>query len=740
MEDLLFTCGFDISMHDGLMRAANQSHCCNIELGQPDEHAFVSVWSESHSCRWSLTDILDDEYNEVRMELTTTVMALLACRLAGQLLSFISIYDSSQTKTFMTGKLIWAGWYAFMLIVLSLILVFSVHNLDELQNIQGQVSPADPGTDEPDEPEPEPEAGPQYLFFEIVAMIALVPELFFDSNSAFDVVAKLLLCVFPQSCSQWVHDLNKKSFAYFQPGYVRKIKGRMSSKTGPWIRYSLIWVLLLGAKCYFSYLYEIRLAVKNEATTWRAIATPFKRSDALLGDQESFWDQFLLNSVQSAAGGASVARMVVFLTWVPTFVVFVMDSQIAFSLCQMVVGVWTGLNLRVGQVNTWSEFERRLARKLIPKFRVNLDATTRSLGAVGLTGANAPRVSSAELPGGGMIGSFRFPTGSRVPMQGMRGTLLYGSEPSEAEGTTLGALSEDGDEDDATGTNIRSAFTFSRRAHSFKRFVECWNLFIEKLRYDDYLSDREVSLYTCMILPSLGAPWLPPLLTLDGIGNLLDRIDALEDSHKAVYHGRVGERREQHQDLWKTDSKQFIRSLKDGAADSETVEALECVKTLTLYLLKMVTGAEEEFKPRSDILNWFNTLRFESCDDEILKKLLTDPTKGSAKGKRDTLRDLIATFAATVDSALCSPQEGTSKQRNVAFDRATDRREVDEAAVEVRFQEKNLHFLFKNLVFLIKNLHFIIKHRHFARLRSPCWSSCRLFAREQTMGVSTLEL
>ena len=125
-----------------------------------------------------------------------------------------------------------------------------------------------------------------------------------------------------------------------------------------------------------------------------------------------------------------VANAVLLLTWVPIFFVFVMDSQIAFSLCQMIVGVWAGVNLRVGHVNSWIDFEHRLARKLIRKFRVNLDATTRRI--VGADGADGDaRWSTRET----RVGSFRNQAvGSRVPSQGqgMRGSLLYGENSSDA--------------------------------------------------------------------------------------------------------------------------------------------------------------------------------------------------------------------------------------------------------------------------------------------------------------------
>ena len=161
-------------------------------------------------------------------------------------------------------------------------------------------------------------------------------------------------------------------------------------------------------------------------------------------------------------------------------------------------------------------------------------------------------------------------------------------------------------------------------------------MFIDKLRYDDYLSDREASLYKCMELDSLGSPWLPPLLVLDGIANLMDHVDDLEDAHKAMFHGRVGDRGSAAADQLREDTSKFLRTLKADADQTEVGEALACVQTLTLFLLKRVTGADSGGAPLENggtIARWFRALvprvgsvSLNSSEDPILRKLLTDPT------------------------------------------------------------------------------------------------------------------
>ena len=85
---------------------------------------------QSPSCRWSIGDVFidDDPENDeddntkkaridkmkmkfqVRMELTRTVMTFLSCRLLGEVLSFISIFGSSQKTG--RARLVWIIWYS----------------------------------------------------------------------------------------------------------------------------------------------------------------------------------------------------------------------------------------------------------------------------------------------------------------------------------------------------------------------------------------------------------------------------------------------------------------------------------------------------------------------------------------------------------------------------------------------------------------------------------------------------
>lgn len=157
------------------------------------------------------------------------------------------------------------------------------------------------------------------LSLEIIAIIVLAPEFILDRNSAFGVLAKLFCC---QNCSLKLRQFNRTLTGYFEPSYARKIKGiHMGSRTtGQWATYTFWWISLLVFKCYFSYYYEVRLQVQNQANVWTAIATPFQRKE-MIERQGNFFDLLLFDSARSVSGGLVVAYGVIIVTWIPILVV-----------------------------------------------------------------------------------------------------------------------------------------------------------------------------------------------------------------------------------------------------------------------------------------------------------------------------------------------------------------------------------------------------------------------------------
>jgi hypothetical protein len=285
-----------------------------------------------------------------------------------------------------------------------------------------------------------------------------------------------------------------------------------------WLVYSGIWVVILSCKCYFSYYYEIRSAVRNSATTWKAMAEPFEDGD-IMREHGSVWDQILYRSIRSDSGGVFLAWFVLIITWVPTLCTFLMDSQIFFSLFQCVCGVIVGLGLRVGTINNWRDLQFRIV-KLVREYSHKLDATdTGTLFAAYDKGRRSfvAIKGKTAMPVGPSL--FRKQTSSGSEMQ----ASLLGNGGSGSPGAAAEEEAENLLEDD------------SYRLH----FVSAWNTFMDKLRYDDLISDFESSIYKCLRVPGVLVPLLPALLTLDGVKELMEFVNAQTLKFNRMRHNTI---------------------------------------------------------------------------------------------------------------------------------------------------------------------------------------------------------
>jgi hypothetical protein len=661
-----FTCGFDIDTPKGLAKAGSISDCCTVNLTRPDEqnHGFVSVWSATNSCQWNLLDLFEPEYSGALLNLERAVVTLVLLRLIGELLGLICLFGSSHMPVecgqlcncrrwpFIITKL--ATILAYMVLLLAMLGITAGVDYESLSSFAEQR---------------------RLTAFECLCVVALIPDVVVGLQLALRIMLEvqyyLAWCIFktcgvaccePQrvkdnclaNCSMrgalgwWCHKCT--------PRYARKIKGQMGSAFGTSVVYSLIWVALLFFKVYFSYYYEIRLQMQNMGTTWVAIATPFARKE--FDSMGNYWDKLLLDSVRSTEGGVHVAEVVIVLTWIPTLVVFIMDSQIFFAFVQMIVGMVHGIWLKVGHVNTWADFQQKLVEKLFPKFANKLDA---GQFITGTSGGPDPRASAPHLSG-------------RNPSKKWSGgaPLLSDTNPrnehSSAQPTSNSARETE-----------ETAWEF-RMSRSFKRFVECWNMFIDKLRYDDYLSDCEASLYQCISITLDGnddePPLLPPMLTLDGIGKLLDEVDQLEDKQTRFWFARKNysdaksdKKKKRTKEHWKNLTANFIRPF--NTKEPQTAEIREAVSgasVLTLHLLRRLSTKCAHQEAVRKIESWLKSLSSKNlnCDSPILKKMLKDPARGSAKADRTQLLNAIAAFAESLVS-LCIPEDGKSKQCSMLF-------------------------------------------------------------------------
>jgi hypothetical protein len=100
-----------------------------------------------------------------------------------------------------------------------------------------------------------------FRLLQVLAMLALVPEIFGG-----------VLQVIP-----FVRDSN-----YLKRPHYLKVMGKFATDASTFWGYSLFWLAIIGGKCYFSYYYEIRSQVRNSATTWKAMATPFASEELMV--------------------------------------------------------------------------------------------------------------------------------------------------------------------------------------------------------------------------------------------------------------------------------------------------------------------------------------------------------------------------------------------------------------------------------------------------------------------------
>jgi hypothetical protein len=379
-----------------------------------------------------------------------------------------------------------------------------------------------------------------------------------------------------------------------------------------------------------------------------------------------------------------------------------LDAQIFFSLLQTIVGVWGGLVLKVGQGNTWSDVENTLARKIIPHYKSKLDVCRRKAAAVqrpsasgdnGLTKPLLMNVQSDDreslLPG---KSAFRH----KARMQGnakLRAVAHCVGVPDDIKhkaGTAQVAENEDWNYHQHGSGSL-----------SLGHFMESWNTFIDKLRHGDYISKRESDIYRCMVFPADGEAcqqrWLPPLLSLGSVAQLMESINESEADFKETFFGKLQDDQdlpsstrsnkgeeipmhgncittntEMHYEFsdWKEHANSILSSLKTGEFD-ECRAALAEVLDLTLFLMSKLAGPTFG----ATVVKWF----FETCNAEnafenvfderggpnagfpIVSRLFKEPTQESAAKYRAILMESVLAFADTIKDCYVKPASGKLK-------------------------------------------------------------------------------
>jgi hypothetical protein len=385
-------------------------------------------------------------------------------------------------------------------------------------------------------------------------------------------------------------------------------------------------------------------------TTWRAIASPLNMSSLI--EERSDWDKFLFTYIRNSDGNADIAGLVVGITWVPAVLVFFIDAQIVFTLFQMLFGVWDGINMRIGHVNTWGEFVRRLP-KLAVLFEKRINATC----STAETSALAQAFTASKKQGVTRSGSASSVFGEDI----VRVTALLPATSSQVMKTS-----------------------------SMQHFVDCWNCFIGKLRADDYLSDRELSLYKCLTLPGPSFPgfqahcdpehMFPALLTLDVIPHMLETIAKLEDRFRIEAAGIDADTDPSTRllGMWQTHVLEFCRALNSGHICQGAKEALGWFRKLLKHLLRVVLGADGPHQLFVEFISdwsgraltvpgrqWSDSLAISELPP-FLTNVFWQPdntaaNKSQGVARRKAVLDAILNFAKAVTS-VCYRDDGASKQ------------------------------------------------------------------------------
>ena len=88
----------------------------------------------------------------------------------------------------------------------------------------------------------------------------------------------------------------------------------------------------------FSYYYEIRLQVKNEAITWQSITSPLRAQGVLDADSISHElspDSIIFDHIRTTKGNSIIGVATIVCMWIPLLLTFFMDIQIVFTLVQV---------------------------------------------------------------------------------------------------------------------------------------------------------------------------------------------------------------------------------------------------------------------------------------------------------------------------------------------------------------------------------------------------------------------
>jgi hypothetical protein len=213
---------------------------------------------------------------------------------------------------------------------------------------------------------------------------------------------------------------------------------------------------------------------------------------------------------------------------------------------------------------------------------------------------------------------------------------------------------------------------------SFHRFAMTWNIFIDKLRYDDYLSDSETELYKCLEIE--GGQWtqgfLPCHIQLGEVERVLQAIDDAEDAYRRAWQG--ASEGTVFRDDWLHHTMELCEAIYNKHGRFQlSLEALSALKYLSLFVLTDLLGDNElknklitasrgpvNSEGQTRLKEWALLMNLLQQPDES-----TPAARSASKIKRRALVEALAKLAETVSTKVCRLPPGLSKQPGVYFDR-----------------------------------------------------------------------
>eukprot|EP01052_Picozoa_sp_SAG31_P041834 SAG31_NODE_6456_length_2011_cov_2.029812_1_plen_508_part_10 len=322
MQPASFTCGYNKTT-DEIEKAGNQTFCCRVTLQNNS-----SVWAETRDCNdgvfetvWKLLPQVKGKVSagqhHLRMNIFAVALTVATFRLVEELLR------------------LWISW-----------------GIIRSQGMRG-------GT-----------------FFRLATRFSCFAILIvlnsvrwakhpMDTEEDFDKVYAALSILFtlPEivgGCAQLSPVLHTKCSALFDRLGCRVLKyhnvmGQLRTSAKTHAAYSLTWLSIIVFKCWFSYTFELRLAIKDSATIWQSMSNPVKVE--MLENPITIYVAKTMNGLD---GCTRLAVLLVF--WIPTALVFLIDAQVLFTLGQMFVGLLVGWRNQVGGIHNWLTFKQRFGR------------------------------------------------------------------------------------------------------------------------------------------------------------------------------------------------------------------------------------------------------------------------------------------------------------------------------------------------------------------------------------------